>query len=114
MLSSVIKNGTPIGWMERSKSEPDYSNEVDKTFHLVVYLENEDEGFFDEEPSYYSVFRMGYDDYEGELVAVFADLFCFYDGKNPKKGDPNNPKIWSKAEAIEFMQHRFPEYEVIE
>jgi len=112
-LAMIIANGEAIGWKELRSKDADYNEDSDRSFHVVVWTENEDAGFFDEEPGYYSVFRMGYLNYGDEPIAEYAEMFCFYDGKNPRRDDPNNPRLISKSEAVQYMQHKHPEYEVI-
>ena len=109
----IIANGEAIGWRELVPKDVDYSSASDRSFHVVVWTENEDVGFFDQDPGYYCVFRIGYFDYDGDLVAEYAEMFCFYDGKNPHRDDPDNPRIMSKTDAIQYMQAKHPEYEVI-
>jgi hypothetical protein len=104
----IIQEGDAIGYLEVFLKE-----DVDRVFEIAIWTENEGVGFFDDGPGYYSVFRVGYWDIENELTAAWAELFCFYDGKNPNRDDPKNPKIFSKTEAITFMQQNYPEYEVI-
>jgi hypothetical protein len=53
MLGSMIAGGTAIGWYECVYPHRDYDSEVRRTYHVVVYLEHEDYGFFDEDPGYY-------------------------------------------------------------
>jgi hypothetical protein len=62
---------------------------------------------------YYGVFRMGYDEYDGELLAEYAELFCFYDGQDPNRDDSENPRLFTKRETIDFMNREFPEYKEI-
>ena len=107
VLSMIIQNGEAIGY----RKVPSSNSEM--IFEVAVWAENEDAGFFDQESGYYSVFRMEYWENEGELIAEYAELFCFYDGRDPKGDDPKNPKLLSKNDAIKYMQIKFPEYEVI-
>lgn len=111
-LSYLIQEGVPIGWKELSRDDSDFSDEVTRMFHLALFLRNEDQELMGD-PGLYSVFRVGYDEIEGEWIAAFAELFGFYDGLHRQR-DKNNPQLWSRAEAIQFMKKQFPDYEVID
>ena len=112
-LSIIVEFGEAIGWRELTSKDSDYIRDSDQCFHVVVWTEHEDTGFLEQESGYYSVFRMGYFSYGVELIAEYAELFCFYDGKNSNRDDPKNPKLRSKAEAIQYMQVKHPDNEVI-
>ena len=107
-LGLIVANGVAIGWRACVDHHDD-----SLLYEVAVWSEHEGRGFLDEECGYYCVFRIGYFAIPDEMVAETADLFCFYDGQNPSRDDPNNPRLFSMKEAVSFMRHNFPEYEVI-
>lgn len=91
-LETITSHGCAIGWKQGGNYE-DYL-----AYEVVTWTEREDSS-----PGFYAVFRIFYEQNIEPMKPDFAEMFCFYDGLNPKRDDPGNPKLYTRQEALEFM-----------